>query len=385
MTVMKRHTLVIAAAAAVAALTASCSDRVKTADIPVIDIAAHIGDDECDNISGRIKIVNLFRPEFTDSTMLTYPDIACKTDDRIYLYNYRTMFEFEYPSGRPVRVIDHRGNGPGEYTDIFGVIFDPDSSQWTVIDNENRLITYNADGSHLRTVTNDSIDYIFRSGNGNIIAAKNMFDRATMSINRDKVYYEYTPDMKLVGNYALKTKRWRYLGATYIDEVLPADGQIYINDGDTICRIDQAAGTLSPVIAINYGDYGTDWSELSTGEEVDAAKARYFYPFLPQFNSRYLFAVYGTEANHQIIDRYYDVYSITDGKLLFRQKATQESRKNGFANGVRLQIDGQEVAGWPRKLVEDDHFFILISADKMAAIAGTDEVNPVIAEVEITD
>ena len=67
--------------------------------------------------------------------------------------------------------------------------------------------------------------------------------------------YRFTPDWKQISTYTLAEERWDVLAQSRLEELLPINGELYITDGDTICRYDEATSTLVKSIVLDLGDY----------------------------------------------------------------------------------------------------------------------------------
>ena len=354
--------------------------------IPALRIEEFFDVPELDELSGKIRVVNVFRPEFTDSSMFDSPQILHIADGKAYLHEGKYMTTFSYPDGKLLSAFNHYGAGPEDYQYSYYAYYTPEAGgTWTVL-NVNigvyKIMQYDADGRFRRSVTNDTVEVLAPLSDGGWLGFNPSY-----SLNggfhkvRDKVITHYSPDWKDLGSTTLKSRRWS-VGATDIMDFLPVyDGQVYTTDADTVLRFDLKAGEFVPAIALLEGKYFFDWSTPTDTKEISAAEADHLSPLRPVFNSRYAFITYYWGPWPDNITRS-DVYDLSTGRLVFRKELPRKENEM-LTRGLPVEVDGHTLSAWPVKFVTDDHFFALVSAEEMSTVTGTDNVNPVILEIAI--
>lgn len=109
-------------------------------ELKVIDFEKNFTADEVDNLSSRLEIIDIFEPEFTDSTMFgSITTLLAVEGDRAYMYDGDWMATFEYPSGKVVSAFNHSGGGPGDYAPrSWYKEYDRKARQWYVLDSQAR-------------------------------------------------------------------------------------------------------------------------------------------------------------------------------------------------------------------------------------------------------
>lgn len=349
--------------------------------------------DSLDNLSDRIRVVNVCRPEFTDSSMLNHFIIGGVVDDRIYIKNQgydqgnSWVCTFSYPDGKLTYAFNPFGAGPEECKRGFdGVFTEGDGGMWSILDKDFVLCMikqYTAEGKYLRTVRKDSIQNLAAAAGGSWLAFNEPLTfEGGPHVIRDKELYLFSPDWQLDGTIRMKSRRWGYFSWQMLDIITTLRGENYVNDQDTIYRVNYQDRSLEPHIAINLGKYACNWGSLETLEEINAANREYITPLYPIFNSRYALVRYTFGEYDDGGMLRFDAYSLEDGKLVYRYEQPRDRDADWFA-GFPVTVDGETYYGYPAEYMNSDNFYFIISADEMARVKGTDDVNPMIVEVEI--
>ncbi len=383
---MKKYALLVIGCVSVGACT---DNNAGDSDIKTVQFERYFDKADFDNLSGKIEVIDIFRPEFTDSTMFTMPDLAAIHDGKAYVHEDEWMAEFDYPSGKLIKAFNRKGGGPEEYMDSYYAYFSPASDGRTVVDanfNRDNLKQYDHDGNYLRTTVNDTIQSLSPLPDGGWLAynrsysTKNGFEKV-----REKKVYQYDPDWNLVNTYVLNERRWAEPGSDRMDAVMNYNGQSYIHDNDSIYRLDTDNHTAVPVIALDLGKHYCDWGSLETYEEIREAFRKYIYISSPIFNSRYLFASYSFDDDDNTMR--YDVYDLDNGELIYRrtQQLGEDYSLCNTLEGIPVEIDGQTALGWPVEYVGDDSFYVIVASDEMARISDTDAINPIFLKIKIKD
>lgn len=349
---------------------------------------------DIDNLSSKFEIVEMFQPEFSDSTMFAdNPVLLSVEDGKAYMYEDSWMSVFEYPSGKIIDAFNHLGGGPGEYSKYAWVKgYDVKNRQWYVLDNSfgnsGKIMTYDYDGNYLDTVINDSIQTITPTPDGGWLAFNNamIFNSEGIKKIREIEIFQYTDDWKPVKTYTLNKRRWGVVGTDRMNRFILSDGKIYTEDRDTVYKIDTDGLKLIPEFAFNTGKYGYDWGSIETWEELKSVQSSHVIIDAPVFNSRYCFVSYDLPAADRE-DTYlrFDIYDLDSGDLVYRHTRDISHIKSlcPFFEGIPLEIDGETVYAWPTGYVVDDMFYALIGADEMAKISDTDLINPIFVKLRI--
>lgn len=362
-----------------------CSEKSSCDELKTIFVERNFDVADFDDLSSKIEVQEVFRPEFTDSTMFTIPKILTIADGKAYLHEDKWMAVYDYTSGELVNAFNRYGVGPEEYQYSYHKYYA--DGEWTVLDlNYGRynIIQYDTDGKYIRSVVNDSIQSLSPATGGwlaynDCVDHKNSFSKV-----REKKVYQYDKDWKLSHIYNLKERRWGDRGFDHMDAVCLYDGVQYVSDIDTIYRFDTEKHVMLPVIAMDMGKYSFDWGGLENHHEIHEAVKSHFYISTPIFNSRYLFASYTIEFEEPWV-LYYDVYDIDSGDLVYRRRLPLEGNYGlcQFYEGIPVELDGETVYGWPIEYVDDDAFYVIISTDELTRIYDTDVVNPVFMKIRI--
>ena len=370
----------------------ACSDKTTQSDkLITVQIEKSFEAADFDNISSKIEVVETFQPEFTDSTMFSLPTLLAIAGGKAYIHDGKWNAVFDYPSGRLVEAFNHYGPGPEEYMRSYYGYYQPATSEWTIIDdndwNHPMFKQYTAEGKYIRAVENDSVQSLCPTADGGWLGFNSFMSfKGDYQVVRDRKVYQYSSNWQLDYIYPLKERRWGAEGTSLMEAVNSYDGSDYVVDSDTIYRIDTKLHKLTPCIALNLGKYGCDWGAIETNEELREARQSHINIQSPIFNSDYLFTRYTLE-NTTPRTEVYDVYSLADGELVYRRRLPLEGKYGvcQFYEGIPVELDGETVYSWPLSFVQDGCFFVIVASDEMARIKDTDEINPTIVKIRIND
>ena len=370
--------------------TWSCSDNgEESGELKRMNVEKYFESPDFDNISQKVKIVNIFQPEFTDSSMLANPDILSICDGKAYLHERdgKWMTTFSYPDGKLIGAFNHYGVGPEEYLRNFYAFFTPTDSLWTVhnfdMSSTFELMQYDEDGVFKRKETIDSVWILCPMAHGNWLAMSKPFSITDgLHIFRDRIIYEYNRDWILENSIKLKNQR-ADIPLIWDDPINLFDGQNYITDNDTVYRYNPETKSLVPTIAIELGRYHYDWGGLTNIEDYSSARESYPDPKSPIFNDKYAWDYYYFGKNPIVAK--FDMYNLKTGDLVYRRTITKtkENSVRPITEGFPITIDGQTVYGNILPFVKENHFFVCVPMDELMKIYDTDEINPVIVEIDI--
>ena len=380
---MKKTVIKISSLMAALAL-AGCSSAPESRKVPVVNIAGNFSKTDFDNLSGSVVVEAVCRPEFTDSTMLDTPDLLYVANGIAYINEDMWLSRFDFTTGQSIGAFNHTGQGPEEYSSLWQAAYNPAIDKWGVIDS-NRIIhsilEYTSEGDFVMRAALDSVGDIAALSDGGWLAINNdaSMEGGFHKVKKRKIY-RFTPDWKQISTYTLAEERWDVLAQSRLEELLPINGELYITDGDTICRYDEATSTLVKSIVLDLGDYSYPWGTIKDLEELREVEKNHFNINNPVFNSRYIFATYYLHDDSELIR--FDVYRLTDGELVYRHTSTYDEHGGfeQFVTGFPVKIEGTDVYGWPMRFVSDDSFYMLIPSDEMCRISDDEEVNPSIVK-----
>lgn len=364
-----------------------CTEKTSDNKLKTIFVEQSFEKPDFDELSSKIEVLEVFRPEFTDSTMFSNPSLLAIRDGKAYLHEENWMAVYEYPSGKLLDAFNHYGPGPEEYQYSYHTYYA--DNEWTVLDmnfGRHNIRQYATDGKYIGTVVNDSIQSLSPIAGGWLAYNRNITEKNGFSKVREKKIYQYTPDWQLVHTYDIKERRWGAIASDRMDFVSNFNGISYVSDTDTIYSIDTDNYTLTPRIAIDLGKYAYDWGSLEQREEVREAEKSHFSILGPVFNSRYFFARYSIYFDRPWV-LHYDVYDLDNGELVYRHNLSLEGEYGmcQFFEGIPVELDGETVYGWPIEYVEDDAFYVIIASDELTRIYDTDAINPVFVKIRIKD
>lgn len=353
----------------------SKSDSIET--IPVVEIEKYFEKGETDLIRDKIEIINVFQPEFTDSSMFVKPVLASIDDERVYMYDGRKrdwMMTFDLNTGKLINAFNHKGQGPGEYSSAAYSLFNPETEEWTVYSRPKDFMQYTSKGEFLKKTENDSIQSLAPLNDGSWIAFNHYREKV-------KKLYIYNTDWNLTNIINLNDNRWDLPGYVNPDRFLVLDGKTYISQKDTVYVYDNVAEKLVPSLILALGKYSYDWGSIDSQQKYEEAVKSRIMPVMPVFNSKYAYASY--QRPFPASDLTYDLYDLTSGDLVFRKIVSGEERSSSGDFVFPVEINGKTLYGQILDFVKDDHFFIMVPLDQLIDENDSDEINPLIVEVKI--
>lgn len=390
---MKLSTFTLILGTAATSFLLSCSNPKTSTDsaLKKMLVEKYYDSPDFDNVSSKVKIINIFKPEFTDSSMLEIPQLLAIKDGKAYVHNQggKWMNTFSYPDGKLLDAFNHYGQGPEEYIHNYFAVFTPADGIWTVEDlNVGRynLMQYDIEGNFVRKTVNDSVQTVSPMKNGNWLAFNDFFSlKDGFRVVTERKLYEYDRNWELINILTLRDARWELQGTMLMDKINFLEGHNYITDNDTIWEYLPDSHSLSPVIAVELGKYSFKWGSVKDYEELEAAHKIYPSPKLPVFNDRYAFDYYYREGDPRTVR--FDLYDLKTGDLVYRRTVliTEENEMRLITEGFPVEVDGHTVYGNFLEYVRDNHFFVMVPMDELVDVYDTDEINPIIVEIEIAD
>lgn len=370
---MKTKILNLALSALLFSSFYSCTARPEQSAVKVIELASHISDSPCNHLSDALEITSVIHPEFTDSTIITFPQKIAVENGKLIVRDRKSnryLMAFDIPTGKALSDLNRSGEGPEEYTYIMGWGLSSDN-RWVVLDFNQNIIQYTFDGTFIKRNVNDTISSLFHLPPDKWVARTSpdasaldavIFDsdlEKTVTVPSGKIWSEIERQNKFDNNIFDFINNSKYC--------------LLIND--TINQLDENTLALNPLIVFNTAKYRfpefespEQWKNVNTHLE-DYILIR----FQPVFNDRFMFVCY----NHGG-DMYFDAYNMKTNELLFRGLANEQHQ----VFGMPVSLPEGEVHGWP-VYVQDDKFYFIVPDFEAQGLSDTDEVNPPIIEIRI--
>lgn len=363
-----------------AALT-GCGPGSGDSSLRYVDYEPQIDLGEMDDISSKVRVVRVIRPELTDTTMLVYPHISAIDDKYIYIGergDVSACFKFDIASGKAVDRLYRRGPGPDEYQAIATMAYDKSTGGWDVHDYfpNKRMITYDRDHNMTASHKVDSLFWIRPSAHGGWWAVNDMLS-TEKNDGMKRIVYHYDKDWNSLGSREFPSRRSdvRITGQGFNDGVFTMGGRDYVFVNDTVMVYEPDTDNFVPSIAFNLGRFTWEGNYDQKGYREALGTGKIAHPDIT-FNDHYLFMC------HAIMDKMntFDIYDLDNGKLVYRHNIPGEYN---FSEGFPVEVDGVTMYGWPREFVNDGHFFLIISENAISEATGSDESNPIIVEIEL--
>lgn len=362
-------------------MLSGCGSGSDRSSVRCVDYEAQAYHDEMDEISSKVRVVRVIRPELTDTTMLVYPGISAIDDKYIYIEDngeVMAAFKFDIASGKAVDRLYRKGSGPDEYQRTAIMAYDKPTGAWHVHDYfpNKRMLTYDKDHNMIASHKVDSIYWITPSAHGGWWAVNDCMPTNTND-GMKRIIYHYDNDWNLLGSRELPSRRSdvRKTGSSFNDGVYTINGDDYIFVNDTLMVYSPETDSFAPSIAFNLGRFTWE-GNYNSHEEYREAESAGKIPFVNVvFNDRYMFMYHFIREKMCI----FDVYDLADGKLVYRHNIPEYNISDGFP----VEVDGVTMYGWPDDFVNDGHFFIVVSENAVSEATGCDDSNPIIVEIEL--
>lgn len=351
----------------IGALTAGCSSVENgSAEIPVIDLKANFACPDTGDSNELFEVMATLCPAVTDSTLLSYPEIAGFDGNMIYLNDPKGgLMVFDMIENRCVASFSHEGEGPGEYNYIGNAWKSHESDDWTVFDlSGKKIFGYTYDGRFKYEIQNDSISDLYPCGDGWLGANSGLR-------NDYQVYWFYSKDWEYKGRLDTGLKYKKNDHSCIVPTTVVCDSRTYLIENDTV--YDFSEHTLKSVLAFKSGN---DYSD--TGKEDLRNKNNMF--FKPVFSSNYAM-VTSVVAEEERCS--FQVYRLEDGKLVF--SATMPLDKKREAIGFPITLNGKPTLGFPMEYATGENFYLLVTSENMAEINGDENSNPAIVKIRIKE
>lgn len=234
-------------------------------------------------------------------------------------------------------------------------------------------MNYTYDGHYIGSVSNDSISELLPNGNGWVGMNKWM---AGNNDDIEIILYQYDTDLNFIGEIA--TGIDYYLlenGSIHIPMSLTCvNGKPYFQDNDTLYTVN--GKEFERAIAFNTGDRRAP--RFQKWEEYYNQRTNYLLIFSAIANAKHVLVSYSLDGKE-----YSQIYRRSDGQLLFSRSSDYNGQNPD--RGYPVMIDGKETLGFPQDYADDDYFYLMVDAGKMAEVTGDEDCNPAFVKIKIND
>ncbi len=300
----------------------SCSAG-SYSDMPTLDIASNVDCEDRGNLNDIFDLYALVYPEFTDSTLLAYPDVKGIYGNTVYVQQDNRLMTFDISTGKSLSSFDHGGQGPEDYIMLSSAFPSKENGDWIGYDlHGKKLVHYTVDGKFLGSCHAD-LNSFAPSG-------KNYAGQKYMEDGYDQIIYIYNDKFQLYDSIQTHKQRSAILNNLLLEDfnnlaAFRATDTLYIVSLDN---------RITPAVAFNLKQYAPPCYKMEESEKYFAERSKYLY---------YVF--HGAEDIGYVFYRFDDkntlqYYSLLDNSLLF--SCSVPSEKLPEFQGFAFVIDGKE-------------------------------------------
>lgn len=321
---------------------ACINNEQKNGDIPSIYIKPDSKVIACSisEILSDVKVVNLettVNCHIGGHSSLIFVDnkhIICRSEKSIIIFDNQ---------GNYLNKINAVGKGPGEYTTIVNVFFDPTKENVYIVDYD-KVNIYNIDGNYFKSITQPfSSGGIYRRRNGTFIVVHKQFynkeNRDMLSLLDTSVNIYHTFKSKNPDVCKNIKQNLFFAGMPY-----EINGRLFYSEpfNDTIYEIVDTI--LTPHWSINMGDSGFKTKDGINIFNSSKASDK-IPPIALRETEKYFFIEY--MYKHA---KYFRLYDKKCNKFIFRQKYTKEdfSDEKEPIFGLNNDITKNAPSFWPQ-------------------------------------
>ena len=351
-------------------LCCSCNNGAKKPPYIVIDLAGNIGETiETAVLNDFFDITQITPLETSTDFLLSHVIFIDANMAELVLNDKNGVYFVDKNSGRMLSKVDRKGNGPGEYTQIFDVNIDSDGNVVIFDSGKKTRISYTREGDFLTSMQKDSIGLVRQLDNNEYIV-------------------NYTPNVKSAYSIGIYDNDWNLLRQgvlndtvteyrmLYYDALEKYNGKYFYRQsplGDTIYRLTREMD--EPYIIINKGHYKTPANIYNDLNVLNRESSKYITQDLGRLVDKYFFIRYYYDNKC-----YSDIWDITECKLLYRGVVSSD----GGVYGIPLMINGQKIDVWP-SFVNNDFIYVKIDPENAMKFMPniSEDDNPVIVELKL--
>lgn len=128
-------------------LLGSCSDKQGELGYPVLKVSLNEQDVSMKDLFSRLEVIPL---ETNDSSLLVFPDKVLCRNGRYEVFDHRryALFLFD-ENGRFIRQVGRRGQGLGEYREVYDVAHDSRNGNICLLSPFWEMFVYDSEGRFL--------------------------------------------------------------------------------------------------------------------------------------------------------------------------------------------------------------------------------------------
>ena len=128
-------------------LFCSCADRQQSDSCPVLRVSLEQQEVSMKDLFGRLEVIPL---ETSDSCLLVFPDKVLCANGRYEVFDHKryALFLFD-ENGRFIRQVGRRGQGLGEYREVYDVAHDSRNGNICLLSPFWEMFVYDAEGRFL--------------------------------------------------------------------------------------------------------------------------------------------------------------------------------------------------------------------------------------------
>lgn len=334
----------------------ACSSE-QSVNIPTLDIAANVDCADTGNLNDIFEMHALVHPEFTDSTLLAYPEIRGVYGNTLYVQQDNSLMTFDISTGKSLSSFDRRGPGPEDYIVLYSAFPSRENGDWVGYDLQGmKLMRYTAEGKFL-----DSCHARFSSLSP---SGKNYAGQKFMGDGDEQMIYIYSDKLQLVDSISTHKQRSIILNNMLLEEF---NGLAAFRATDTLYTI-SPDNRIMPAVAFTLNQYATPYYKLEESKKYFAERKNYIY-----------YSFHGAGNIGCVLYQFSDnnilqYYSLIDNSLLFSACIPMEKQPNFL--GFPFIIDGNKYFVKPlgENPVSDGMFCFIIDSEQF----GDEEENPAI-------
>lgn len=357
-----------------ALLISSCDKTETTNDFPSIKLGRGLPKVRT-QVSDFATSVELIKLETVDKSLIDYFSYPIHIDeDYIIYYSEKNVIVFD-GNGQFLRKINHKGEGPKEYTKISSYYFDIDKQHIYIVDLD-KIQVYTLEGDYVKTLKTS-----FNAG-GLYINGPNEF-----FVPYQQVYNQSDRDMLSVVDSTFKTinnfKSRNLTPALDVRQMLfyagspyQANGKVYYKEpfNDTIYQV--LVHEIVPAWKIDLQGDGFTTSEGITPWEPTLKKMK-----IPEIGiretSRYIFFRY-----YNMNQRFYSIYDKKNKSTIFHNEVLYESELSKLGVPLDMGSSGLDTF-WPDYVNRNNTLVQIIrpeelSDEQLKAIGVSEDDNPIL-------
>lgn len=350
-------------------LLAACSDK-KGQDSEFVTLpigeSVNISVDESSNL--KINNYSIIPLETTDSSLLSSVDLYGELNDKLVLTSDNRVYFF-LKDGRFDHKFDKQGGGSNEYLSINDIAINKPAGLIYIHDFSRRMInTYTEYGEFVNSIRNDSIASLKFDKNNHFVVTYSPSEQWEYQVGI------YDTLFNSVGVFLRKPQKVEGATLFTINSICNFDDDNYVYISDTLYRI--KSNSVEPYVAIDKGSLKLPF-ELEHQISNSGDRNKYIWGEYGYLVGDYYFLSYYYNGN-----TYYDVWSVSDEKLLLRNTVSFDDD----TIGIPVLVGDKTVYLWPKAVIDSSVYF-LIGEEKAPIIIPerSEEDNPVIIMAHAKD